>query len=90
MLKRWHHGHSIVAGIVAGASLTQGVWGAFLLFAGGLLVGLVVGLVWHRLHALTGWLVQRARRRDGVVTMRTWRRARRELFAIRPDDEVPF
>jgi hypothetical protein len=91
MIRRWHHGHSILAGLAAGAALTQGVWGAVLLFGGGFVLGLIASFAWRLVRSGVDELLALARRkRDGRVTMRTWRRARRRLYAIRPDDEIPF
>lgn len=70
MLKRWNHGHSLIAGAAAGAALTHGVFGAVLLFGAGVAVGYLAGLLWRTAGRVIGYV-------------ETWAEVRQERQAYR-------
>jgi hypothetical protein len=83
MIKRWHHGHSLGAGVLVGLGFAT--YREWLLLAFAFVLGIVVTLVVERTSRIAKWIG----RSVSPLSMRKWRALRRRVNDLRPDDEFP-
>ena len=92
--KRWHHGHSLVVGTLAGMAVTQR---PYLLLAAGVLLGVALTLATIGGRRLAGELLAAFRtwRRRGQVQAEDLRPGVRPVYArtrsqLRDEEPIPY
>lgn len=84
MPRKWHHGHSLGAGFLAGAGVMA--YNAWVLYLAAFVVGVVLTLAVVNARRFVHWIA----RGRSPLTMRQWRNLQRRVGAMRPDDRIPY